>query len=95
VFTISQGKGFQLTFKNGWTVSVQFGTGNYCERQNYQAKFESERNTRRWQSLTAEIAAWSALYQLEETARAQAKLWRNPDTAEQQKLEREHNIYSL
>ena len=37
----------------------------------------------------------SALYQLEETARAQAKLWRNPDTAEQQKLEREHNIYSL
>ena len=60
MFTISQGKGFQLTFKNGWTVSVQFGTGNYCERQNYQAKFESERNTRRWQSLTAEIAAWSA-----------------------------------
>lgn len=30
-----------------------------------------------------------------ETCQAQAKLWRNPDTAEKQKLEREHNIYSL
>ena len=27
---ITQGKGFQLKFANGWTVSVQFGWGNYC-----------------------------------------------------------------
>lgn len=29
--SITQGKGFQLTFKNGYTVSVQFGKFNYCE----------------------------------------------------------------
>jgi len=29
-FRITSGKGFQLTFPNGYTVSVQFGPGNYC-----------------------------------------------------------------
>ena len=28
---ITDGKGFQITFANGWTVSVQFGPGNYCD----------------------------------------------------------------
>ena len=32
-------KGFQVTFANGWKVSVMFGAGNYCqnrfERVNY------------------------------------------------------------
>jgi hypothetical protein len=26
-------KGFQTTFKNGFTVSVMFGAGNYCENR--------------------------------------------------------------
>jgi len=30
-FRITDGKGFGITFENGWTVSVQFGPGNYCE----------------------------------------------------------------
>lgn len=30
-----------------------------------------------------------------DTAKAQANLWRNPDTAETVKLERQNNIYSL
>ena len=29
-FEISNQKGFQITYKNGYTVSVQFGCGNYC-----------------------------------------------------------------
>ena len=29
-FTITEGKGYQMTFANGWTVSVQWGPGNYC-----------------------------------------------------------------
>ena len=29
-FEISNQKGFQITYKNGYTVSVQFGGGNYC-----------------------------------------------------------------
>jgi hypothetical protein len=31
-------KGFHITFPNGWTVSVQFGAGNYCE--NYDMTFD-------------------------------------------------------
>lgn len=30
-FSITGGKGFHVSFENGWTVSVQFGGGNYCE----------------------------------------------------------------
>ena len=30
MFKINQGKGFSITFDNGYTVSVQFGPGNYC-----------------------------------------------------------------
>jgi len=29
-FEISDQKGFQITYQNGYTVSVQFGGGNYC-----------------------------------------------------------------
>lgn len=32
-FRICDQKGFHVTFENGWTVSVQFGGGNYS--QNY------------------------------------------------------------
>jgi hypothetical protein len=35
MFTITNGKGFQIKFANGWTVSVQFGTGNYCENRDF------------------------------------------------------------
>lgn len=31
---IVPGKGFQLTFKNGRTLSCMFGYGNYCENRN-------------------------------------------------------------
>ena len=33
-FSITQGKGFHITFKNGYTVSVQFGPDNYCDNNN-------------------------------------------------------------
>jgi hypothetical protein len=29
-FRITGNNGFHITFENGWTVSVQFGPGNYC-----------------------------------------------------------------
>ena len=32
-FQITRGKGFVMTFANGWTISVQFGTSNYCENR--------------------------------------------------------------
>ena len=50
-------KGFHITFENGWTVSVQWGPGNYCD--NYAARFDLDGRTD-WESSTAEVAAWPA-----------------------------------
>lgn len=49
----SQGKGFQIKFENGYTISVQFGAGNYCEH--YDAPYE---HNSAWmhQSRDAEVA---------------------------------------
>ena len=32
-FTITNGKGFQMEFKSGYTLSVQWGVGNYCDNR--------------------------------------------------------------
>lgn len=55
-FKITMHKGFHMTFKNGYTISVQFGAGNYCD--NYNEKFGFERLTDTVQSSNAEIAVW-------------------------------------
>lgn len=31
--TITGGKGYNMTFANGYSVSVQFGMGNYCSNR--------------------------------------------------------------
>jgi hypothetical protein len=54
-FKITGGKGFHVTFENGWTVSVQFGGGNYSE--NYDAEIYPVPEPLP-KSGTAEIAAW-------------------------------------
>jgi len=52
--------GFAMTFENGYTISVQWGPGNYCETRNhsnlYDNPFTGEHKT--YESPTAEIAAW-------------------------------------
>ena len=64
MFRITDGRGFQMTFANGWTVSVQFGPGTYCENRSFAslASGESfdraERAAGKQGSATAEIAAW-------------------------------------
>lgn len=53
MFAITAQKGFQVSFENGWTVSVQFGRGNYCQNynhDNYDGPVPPSR--------TAEVAAW-------------------------------------
>lgn len=50
-FKITGNKGFWLTFANGYTVSVQFGYGNYCSNYD-KTNFED--------SETAEVAIWNA-----------------------------------
>lgn len=39
-FKITQGKGFHITFVNGYTVSVQFGYGSMCNNANPVNPFE-------------------------------------------------------
>ena len=51
-FAINQNKGFSMTFENGWTVSVQFGAGNYCSNRHRHHADDCSR------SREAEIAAW-------------------------------------
>src|SRR5262245_38291883 len=60
-FSISGRKGFHVTFDNGWTVSVQFGGGNYCD--NYNEPIGGHHLNPAYElplSGTAEIAAWPA-----------------------------------
>lgn len=52
MFAITQNKGFHITFENNWTVSVQFGGGNYCD--NYDERYGNPAKP----SKTAEVAAW-------------------------------------
>ena len=54
MFAITQHKGFQLAFANGYQVSVQFGAGNYCDRK-YDGFFEAITSDR-WESGDAEVA---------------------------------------
>ena len=63
MFKITRGRGFQMTFANGWTVSVQFGPDNYCE--NRSMLFDTAEGRARADILAgeqgcknAEIAAW-------------------------------------
>ena len=53
MFDITNGKGFKMTFANGWTVSVQFGGYNYCQYYDHPsgAGYHGP-------SKDAEIAAW-------------------------------------
>ena len=51
-FNNTQGKGVGITFANGWTASIQWGRGNYCD--NYD---KGEHGIPAPRSGTAEIAA--------------------------------------
>jgi len=61
-FGITDSKGFHLTFKNGWTISVQFGYGNYSDNYNGTGDHADMREVNRVcgerGSTTAEVAVW-------------------------------------
>ena len=66
MFSAVDNKGFELTFTNGWTVSVQWGPGNYCDNRSVSDAdpltnadwYEAPSKVSTWESTTAEIAAW-------------------------------------
>ena len=57
-FNITHKKGFNLTFANKWQISVQWGPGNYCERQ--EDNFNAPSKTNFWTSNSAEVAVFKA-----------------------------------
>jgi hypothetical protein len=56
-FRITGKKGFHITFANGWTVSVQFGPGNYCEHYDRNISQDAEECGEQG-SGDAETAVW-------------------------------------
>lgn len=57
-FKITQGKGFWVTFANGYTVSVQFGGGSYSDNYDDEIGDEPYRQSGAKGSGTAECAVW-------------------------------------
>ena len=58
-FTATQNKGFRMKFDNGYSISVQWGTINYCEKKNLMAEYKDEMKEPTWKSRTAEIAVFN------------------------------------
>jgi len=57
-FYSTNNKGFQMLFENGWTISVQFGYGNYCDNNNHPLGFYFSKNQEMTTSSDAEIGIW-------------------------------------
>ena len=61
--------GFQITFENGNTISVQFGCGNYCEQRHESTGSSSD----------AEVAIWNKAGDWYDFGSDQVKGWCTPD----------------
>ena len=55
-FEATNNKGFRMKFDNGFSISVQWGSMNYCERRNYSDDYKSEMKENFIESRDAEIA---------------------------------------
>ena len=60
-FISGENKGFRMKFDNGFAISVQWGTENYCEHRNLDIKSTAEnpKEHNRWESRNAEIAVFN------------------------------------
>tara|TARA_R100001015_G_C4416609_1_gene18814 strand:- start:83 stop:454 length:372 start_codon:yes stop_codon:yes gene_type:complete len=57
-FTSGYNKGFRMTFENGFSISVQWGVGNYCEKRDSGEWNEATKHDF-WSSNSAEIAVFN------------------------------------
>jgi len=58
---ITCGRGYQIIFDNGWTVSVQWGVFNYCSNKSYdsvQNLIGADKEAGEKGAETVELAAW-------------------------------------
>ena len=59
MFKSTHNRGFQMTFQNGITISVQFGTDHYCEhRKSAYDRLTDDTAPAIVESKSAEIAIW-------------------------------------
>jgi hypothetical protein len=56
MFKITDGRGFQMTFPNHCTISVQFGPGNYTDAEIRKMEIGEQRGKFCWKAQTAEVA---------------------------------------
>ena len=56
-FVATRNKGFAMTFENGFGISVQWGTENYCEKKSFNTDTDPMEHNR-WKSLSAEVAVY-------------------------------------
>jgi hypothetical protein len=81
MFSASSNKGFQITFANGNTVSVQWGPHNYCNPTHElgrEAEHDAPQQQAQWGSTTAEVAAWNSDGQWHNCGGDQVKGWLSP-----------------
>ena len=79
-FEATTNKGFRMTFDNGFAISVQWGSMNYCERRNYSDEYKSELKEDFIKSADAEIAVIDKDGEmLEITEHDQVIGWLSPD----------------
>ena len=76
MFRTTGNKGFQITFSNGYTLSVQFGPGNYVTDRS--SDYLAPMKTEFWESKDAKLASWSE----EETAATKPTVDESNETAE-------------
>ena len=60
-FIATENKGFRMKFENGFTISVQWGTMNYCSKKNLGAEYGDEMKEQIWESPSAEIAVFDTI----------------------------------
>ena len=56
-FIATQNKGFRMKFDNGFSISVQWGIENYCEKKSFNTDIDPTKE-RIWESGNDEIAVF-------------------------------------
>lgn len=78
-FAITDHKGIRIRFENGWTVSIQFGLGNYCEHHDsFSRDWDAPRKADLWQSAEAETALISPAGKFVEYDGSEVQGYRTP-----------------
>jgi hypothetical protein len=78
MFTNCFNEGVQMTFENGLTISIQWGTGNYCENRSFTG-LDLYKRREMWQSSDAEIGIWNDKNEWYNFGSDSVKGWVKPD----------------